>query len=189
MPSTNPSTRPRSGGFRRLSRRQVTLAAASLLVLTAVIVPASAATATSIHAACLGTFARNFSPAVILTPQPVTVTENSDYSTCAIGPTATGTETLSLTLGCIPVTAGPAAIETLTWNDATGGTSTISWSPPTIVGQTVVFNGTVTAGRHATDTATKVTSGVSYVGSVLGCILGTPVSSTTGLVDALLLTH
>jgi hypothetical protein len=154
-----------------------------------VIVPASTATAAGIDAGCLGTFTRNFSPAVTLTPQTVTVTENSSYSTCAVGPTATGTETLALTLGCIPVTAGPAAIETLAWNDATGATSTISWSAPTIVGQTVVFNGTVTAGRHTGDTATKVTSGVSYVASVVGCLLGIPVSSTTGLVDSLLLTH
>jgi hypothetical protein len=189
MPSTNPWTRPRSARFRRLSRRPVTLAAAFLLALTAVIVPASTATAASIDAACLGAFTRNFSPAVTLTPQTVTVTENSNYSTCAVGPTAAGTETLTLALGCIPVTAGPAAIETLTWNDATGGTSTISWSAPTIVGQTVVFTGTVTTGRHAGDTATKVTSGVSYVGSVVGCLLGIPVSSTTGLVDSLLLTH
>jgi hypothetical protein len=175
--------------LRRLSRRPVTLGAVFLLALTAVIVPASTATAASIDAECLGTFARSFSPAVTLTPQPVTVTENSNYSICAVGPTATGTETLTLTLGCIPVTAGPAATETITWNDATGGTSTVSWSAPTIAGQTVVFTGTVTAGRHAGDSATKVTSGVSYVGSVVGCLLGTPISSTTGLVDSLLLTH
>jgi hypothetical protein len=189
MPSTNPWTRPSSGRFRRLSRQPVTLAAAFALALTAVIVPASTATAAGIDAACLGTFTRNFSPAVTLTPQTVTVTETSNYSTCVVGPTATGTETLTLTLGCIPVTAGPAAIETLTWHDATGGTSTISWSAPTIVGQTVVFTGTVTTGRHAGDTATKVTSGVSYVGSVVGCLLGIAVSSTTGLVDSLLVTH
>lgn len=106
------------------------------------------------------------------------------------GPTATGTETLTLTLGCIPVTAGPAATETLAWHDTTGGTSTISWSAPTIVGQTVVFNGTVTAGRFNGDAAAKVTSGLSYFASVLGCVLfGIPVPFTTGLVDSLLLTH
>jgi hypothetical protein len=156
--------------------------------LSAVTVPPSTAAA-SIDAGCLGTFARNFSPALTLTPQTVTVTETSTYSTCAVGPTATGTATLTLTLGCIPVTPGPAVTETLTWNDATADTSTISWSAPTIVAQTVVFTGTVTTGRHAGDTATKVTSGVSYAGSVIGCVLGTPISSTTGLVDSLLLTH
>jgi hypothetical protein len=97
---------------------------------------------------------------------------------------------LTLTLGCIPVMAGPAATETLTWHDATGGTSTINWSAPTIVGQTVVFNGTIPAGRFNGDAATKVTSGLSYFTSVLGCVLfGTPISSTNGLVDSLLLTH
>jgi hypothetical protein len=133
MPSRHSSTRPRSGQFPRLSRRPITLTAAFLLGLSAVIVPASAATAASIDAQCVGTFSRNFSPGVTLTPQTVTVTEHSNYSTCAVGPTATGTQTLTLTLGCIPVSAGPATIETLTWHDATGGTSTISWSAPTVM--------------------------------------------------------
>jgi hypothetical protein len=189
VPCTNPRTKWRFGRFRRLSWRSVTLAAAVLLAVTAVIVPASTATATTTDAECLGTFTRNFSPAVILTPQTVTVTETSSYSTCVVGPRATGAETATLTLGCIPVTPGPAITEAVTWNDATGGTSTIDWSVPTIVGQTVVFTGTVTAGRHAGDTATKVTSGVSYIGSVIGCLLGTPISSTTGLVDSFLLTR
>jgi hypothetical protein len=193
MPSIKPWTRPRPGRFPRLSVRPVTLAAA-LLGLTAFIVPASTATAASVDAECLGSFSRTFSPAVTLAPQTVTVTETSNYSICAVpvavGATATGAETSTLSLGCIPVTAGPAATETLTWHDATGGTSTISWLAPTIVGQTVVFNGAVTAGRHNGDAATKVTSGLSYFASVLGCVLfGTPVSSTTGLVDSLLLTH
>ncbi|HSV67518.1 MAG TPA: hypothetical protein VLJ59_16635 [Mycobacteriales bacterium] len=153
------------------------------------IYPASPAAAVSIDAECLGTFTRTFSPAVTLTPQTVTVTGTNNYSTCVVGSTATGTETVTLTLACIPVTAGPATIETLTWNDATGGTSTITWAAPTIVGQTVVFTGMVTAGRHTGDTATKITSGVSYIASVIGCLLGTPISSTTGLVDSLLLTH
>jgi hypothetical protein len=190
MPSTNPRAQPRYGSFRRLSRRPVTLAGAFVLALTAVIVPASTATAASIDAECVGTFTRNFSPAVTVTPQPVTVTEHSEYSTCAVGSTATGTQTLTLTLGCVSVTTGPAAVETLTWKDAAGGISIISWSAPTVIGQTVVFTGAVTAGRHAGDTATKVTSGISYVGSVLACVLlGVPASSTTGLVDSLLLTH
>jgi hypothetical protein len=189
MPSINPWIRPMCGTSRRLSRRPVSLAAAFLLVLTAVIVPASTATATSVDALCAGEFARNFSPAITLTAQTVTVTEISDYNTCLVGPSATGAETLTLTLGCIPAMAGPAGIETVSWNDATGDTSTINWSAPTIVAQTVVFSGTVTAGRHAGDSATKVTSGVSYIGSVVHCLLGTPIASTTGLVDGLLLTH
>lgn len=40
----------------------------------------------------------------------------------------------------------------------------------------------------AGDTTTKVTSGISYIGAV-PCLLGTPVSPTTSLVDSLLLTH
>lgn len=171
------------------SRRLLTLIAALLLALTAVIVPAPAATAVTIDAECLGTFSRTFSPPVTQTPQSITVAETSSYSTCLIGPTATGTETAALTISCIPATAGPAITETLTWHDATGGTTTIAWSIPTIVGQTVVFTGTVTAGRHTGDTATKITSGISYIGSVVGCLLGTPIASTTGLVDSLLLTH
>jgi hypothetical protein len=117
------------------------------------------------------------------------VTEVSDYNTCVVGPTATGAATIILPLSCVNVTAGPAFIETVTWNDATGGTSTISWSSPTIVGQTVVFPGTVTDGRFVGDSATKVTSGISYIGSVVACLLGTPISSTTGLVDSLVLTE
>lgn len=189
MPSTDPHTQPKRSW--RRSRWPVTLAAAVLLSLTATIYPAMTATATaaSIDAHCLGTFTRTFSPPITNTPQTVTVTDHNDYNTCAIGPTATGTETATLTLSCITLTAGPATTETLTWNDATGGTSTISWSAPTIVAQTVVFTGTVTAGRHAGDTATKITSGISYLGAVLPCLLGTPIPSTTGLVDSLLLTH
>lgn len=115
------------------------------------------------------------------------MTGANDYNTCAVGPTATGVDSVTLTLGCIPVTAGPALTETITWNDATGGTSTISWSSPTVVAQTVVYNGTVTAGRYLGDDAAKVTSGISYVGSVLACLLGTPISSTTGLIDSFVL--
>jgi hypothetical protein len=189
MPSTDPQTQPKQRRSGHRSRWPVTLAAALLLSLTAMIYPASTAMATSIDAQCLGNFARSFSPPVTNTPQTVTATGHYDYSTCAIGPTATGTETVTLTLSCLPVTAGPASTETLTWNDATGGTSTITWSAPTVAAQTVVFTGTVTAGRHTGDTATKITTGVSYLGVVLPCLLGTPVSSTTGLVDSLLLTH
>lgn len=190
MPNTDLQTQPRRSW--RRSRWPLTLAAALVLSLTATIYPASTAPAfaASIDAECLGSFARTFSPPVTLTPQTVTATTAYDYTTCVVGPTVTGTESVTLTLGCIPITAGPASTETLTWNDATGGTSTITWSAPTAVGQTVVFTGTVTAGRHAGDTATKITSGISYLGVVIPCVLlGTPVSSTTGLVDSLLLTH
>lgn len=185
MSSTDPQPRPPSGQPRW---RPAALAAALLLAVTP-IAPASAATAASIDAECLGTFARTFTPPVTHTPQQVTVTGTYDYTTCLVGPTATGTETATLTLSCIPITAGPATTETLTWHDATSGASTIAWSPPTIIGQTVVYTGTVTAGRHTGDTATKITSGVSYLGSILPCLLGTPIPATTGLVDSLLLTH
>jgi len=60
VPCTNPRTQWRFGRFRRLSRRSVTRAAAVLLAVTAVIVPASTATATTSDAECLGTFTRNF---------------------------------------------------------------------------------------------------------------------------------
>jgi hypothetical protein len=163
------------------------LVAVVLLTLTAVVIPAITANATSIDAECLGGFSRTFTPAVTLSPQPVTVTGANDYNTCIIGPTATGAETESLTLGCIPVTGGPATTETVTWR--TGDASTIEWSIPVITGQTVVFTGTVTSGRNVGDTATKITSGISYVGSVVGCLLGIPIASTTGLIDSLLLTH
>lgn len=152
--------------------------------------PSSPARASSIDVECLGDFARTFSPAVTATPQTVTVTEANDYGTCVIGSTGTGAATISpITLSCVPATAGPAYVETVTWTDATGGSSTISWSAPTVVAQTVVFTGTVTSGRYVGDSATKVTSGISYLGSVVGCLLGTPISSTTGLIDSLLLTH
>ncbi|WP_437619028.1 hypothetical protein [Sorangium sp. So ce1151] len=78
---------------------------------------------------------------------------------------------------------------TVTWNDATGGTSTISWSAPTVGGQTAIFGGTVTDGRYAGDSATKVTSWISYLGGVVGCLLGAPVNNTTCLVDSLVLTQ
>lgn len=169
--------------------RLARLATGMLLTLVAAVTPAITANATSIDAECLGSFSRTFTPAVTLAPQPVTVTGANDYSTCVVGPTATGAEADTLTLGCVPVTAGPATTETVTWGDPTGDTSTIDWSIPVITGQTVVFTGTVTAGRNAGDTATKITSGISYVGSVVGCLLGTPIASTTGLIDSLLLTH
>jgi hypothetical protein len=190
MPSTDPQTQPTTSPSRRLSRWPVTLAAALLLALTALTYPAATASATSIDAHCVGTFTRTFSPPVTSTPQSVTVTGTFDYTTCLIGSTATGTETDTVTLSCIPATTA-AITETLTWNDTTSPpTSTITWSGATAIGQTVVYTGTVTAGRHTGDTATKITSGISYVGALLPCLLGTtPVSSATGLVDSLLLTH
>lgn len=183
MPSIDARALP--GSFR--FRPGLALAAA-LLVLGAATIPASTATAAGVDAACAGTFTRTFSPAITLTPQTIAVTETSSYGACLAGPTATGAETATLTLGCVPITPGPAVVETLTWGDAGGGTSAINWSVPTIVGQTVVFTGTVAAGRYVGDTATKVTSGVSYLVSLVPCLLGTPISSTTGLVDSLLLT-
>jgi hypothetical protein len=163
---------------------------AAVLATAAVCVgPAAPARASSIDVECIGSFSRGFSPAVAIASQTITVTDTNDYNTCVIGSTATGAATISLPLSCVNVTAGPAFTETITWNDATGGTSTISWSAPTVVGQTVVFTGTVTAGRYVGDTADKVTSGISYVGSVVACLLGTPISSTTGLIDSLLLTQ
>jgi hypothetical protein len=171
-------------------RAAQTTVAVVLAAAVAVYVGATApARASSIDVECVGSFSRTFSPAVTNTQQTVTVTEASDYNTCVIGSTATGADTATLSLACVNVTAGPAITETITWSDATGGTSTISWSPPTVGAQTVVYTGTVTAGRYVGDSATKVTSGVSFFASVVGCLLGTPVSSTTGLVDSLLLTQ
>jgi hypothetical protein len=104
---------------------------AALLAAVAVCVgPSAPAHATSIDVECVGSFGRSFSPAVTTTSQSVTVTEANDYNTCVIGSTASGAATLTLDLSCVPVTAGPAEDETVTWNDATGGTSTISWGPP-----------------------------------------------------------
>jgi hypothetical protein len=169
-------------------RATQTTMAAVLVAAAAVCVGLTApARASSIDVECVGSFGRTFSPAVTVTSQTVTVTEASDYNTCVVGSTATGAATISMPLSCVNVTAGPAFTETITWHDATGGTSAISWSAPTVVGQTVVFTGTVTTGRYVGDSATKVTSGISYVGSVVQCLLGTPVSSTTGLIDSLLL--
>jgi hypothetical protein len=170
-------------------RRATQTAVAAVLAAAVCVGPTAPARASSIDVECVGSFGRTFSPAITVASQNVTVTEANDYNTCVIGSTATGAETVTLALSCVNVTAGPAVTETITWNDATGGTSTINWSVPTIVAQTVVFNGTVTAGRYVGDSATKVTSGVSYVGSVVACLLGTPVSSTTGLIDSLLLTQ
>jgi hypothetical protein len=170
-------------------RAAETTGAAVLAAITLCLGPTAPARASSIDVECAGSFSRSFSPAVTTTSQTVTVTEANDYNTCAVGPTATGAATVTLSLACVNVTAGPALTETVTWNDATGGTSTISWSSPTVVGQTVVFTGTVSDGRYVGDSATKVTSGISYVGSVAGCLLGTPISSTTGLIDSLLLTR
>lgn len=161
----------------------------STFLFTAIAVGVAApARAAVLDVECLGSFSRSFSPPIALAAQTLTATGATDYNTCAIGPTATGSDVVTLPLACIDITAGPAITETITWSDATGGTSTIAWSAPTVVAQTVVFTGTVTAGRFAGDTADKVTSGVSYFASVVGCLLGTPIASTNGLVDSLLLT-
>jgi len=140
-----------------------------------------------IDAECLGSFTRTFSPPVTVTSQTVTATSTDSYSTCAVGPAGTGTTVTTLTLSCVNLTAGPAETETIAWQGS-GDTSTIAWSPPVIAGQTVVFTGTITAGLHVGDTATKVTSGISYFGSVVECLLGTPITQTSGLIDSLLIT-
>lgn len=170
-------------------RAAQTTVAAMLAAIAVCVGPPAPAHATSIDVECAGSFSRDFSPAITTTSQTVTVTEASDYNTCVVGSTASGAATITLPLSCVNITAGPAFVETVTWNDATGGTSTISWGAPTVVGQTVVFTGTVTDGRYLGDSATKVTSGVSYIGSVVGCLLGTPISSTTGVIDSLVLTQ
>src|SRR5512140_1129773 len=109
-----------------------TTVAAVLAVAVCVGSPAPAR-ASSIDVESVGSFSRTFSPAVTTTSQTVTVTEANDYNTSVIGPTGTGADTVTLALACVPVTAGPAITETISWNDATGGTSTISWSAPTVV--------------------------------------------------------
>lgn len=168
---------------------QTTMAGVLAAAAAVCVGPAAPASASSIDVECVGSFSRSFSPAITVTSQTTTVTGAYDYNTCVVGSTATAADTVSFPLSCVNVTAGPALTETITWTDATGGTSTISWSAPTVVGQTVVFTGTVTAGRYIGDSAAKVTSGISYIGSVVGCLLGTPISSTTGLIDSLLLTQ
>ncbi|WP_437681984.1 hypothetical protein [Sorangium sp. So ce131] len=179
----------RNAKINTLRVAQLTVAAIMAAAAPVCFTLAAPARAAVIDVHCAGSFSRSFSPAVTATPQTVTVTEAFDYDTCAIGPSATGAASIAVSLSCVPVTAGPPETETVTWNDATGGTSTITWSAPTVAGQTAIFTGTVTAGRYAGDSATKVTSGISYLGSVVGCLLGTPVSSTTGLVDSIVLTQ
>lgn len=170
-------------------RAAQTTVAAALAAVAVCVGPSAPARATSIDVECVGSFARGLSPAATTTTQTITVTEANDYNTCVIGSTASGAATITLDLACVPVTAGPPEDETITWNDATGGTSTISWGSPTVAVGEVVYTGSVTAGRYVGDTATKITSGISYLGSVAGCLLGTPISSTTGLIDSLVLTQ
>lgn len=146
------------------------------------------ALAGTVDAQCVGSFTRTFSPAVTLTAQSVTATSADSYSTCLVGPAGIGATVTTLSLSCVTLTVGPAETETIAWQDGAGDTSTVAWSQPVISAQTVVFTGTVTAGLYAGDTAAKVTSGVSYLGSVVGCLLGTPISQTTGLIDSLVLT-
>jgi len=189
QPEENEDRMPRIAKTNHQRAARTTVAAVLVAAAAVCVGPTAPARASSIDVECLGSFGRTFSPAVTVASQNVTVTEANDYNTCAIGSTATGADTVTLALACVNVTAGPAVTETITWNDATGGTSTIAWSAPTVVGQTVVFTGTVTAGRYFGDSTTKVTSGVSYIGSVVGCLLGTPISSTTGVIDSLLLTQ
>ncbi|WP_424215753.1 hypothetical protein ACN20G_26705 (plasmid) [Streptomyces sp. BI20] len=165
-----------------------TALAAMGLAATGLVGTASPASAGVIDVECVGTFGRSFSPGLSPATQPTLVTNTSTYSTCLTGASGTGVDAGTFDLSCVPVTAGPPAIETIGWNDAQGSSSTISWSAPTAVGQTVVLTGRVTSGLYAGDTATKITSGVSYLGSLPGCLLGVPVTTGTGLVDSLLLT-
>ncbi|WP_437660825.1 hypothetical protein [Sorangium sp. So ce1182] len=179
----------RNPKIRTLRIAQLTVATVMAAAAAVCFTFAAPARAAVIDVQCAGSFNRSFSPAITVAPQTVTATEAFDYDTCLIGPSATGAASATLSLSCVNVTAGPPETETVTWNDATGGTSTIAWSAPTIVGQTILFTGTVTAGRYAGDSATKITSGISYLGSVVGCLLGTPISNTTGLVDSIVLTQ
>jgi hypothetical protein len=159
-----------------------------LIVGTAVLVPAPRASAQGIDVECLGSFSRTFAPGVTQTARTIDVSGTYTYSTCATGPEGTGTDTDSVSLSCIPVTAAPAETETVSWDDGEGDTSTIAWSAPTVVADTVVYDGTVTAGLYLGDTAVKVTEGVSYLGDVLSCeLFGTPITSTTGVIASLLL--
>jgi hypothetical protein len=178
-------------GSREARRHGRTLLPAVVLALALVIwSPGSIrhAAAGIIDAHCAGSFTRTFNPPVTNTPQAVTVTDSASYDTCLVGSTGSGRTVEILTLSCVNITALPALTETITWHDPAGDNSTIAWSHATVVGQTVVFTGTVTAGLHAGDTATKVTSGVSYLASVAQCLLGTPVAQTNGLIDSLVLT-
>ena len=152
-----------------------------------VLAPAApAAHAGVVDAQCAGTFTRTFTPPIGTTPHTVTASSTDSYSTCLVGPSGTGQTSTTTTLSCVNITALPPETEVISWNDAT--TSTIVWNQPVAAAQTVVFTGTVTAGAHAGDTATKTTSGVSYLASVVTCLLGTPIAQTTGLVDSLILT-
>lgn len=189
MPAIPPRFSP-ARARRCLRRGAVPLAAVLLAVVSLAWLPGAAgrAAASVIDAECTGTFTRTFSPPVTTTPQQVTATSTDSYSLCAAGPAGTGITSTTLPLSCVNVTAGPAETETITWQDAQAGTSTIAWGQPVIAGQIVVFTGTVTAGRYAGATAVKVTSGISYIGSVLPCLLGTPQAQTTGLIDSLLVT-
>src|ERR1051326_1564367 len=163
-------------------RRLCALAAAmSLAAISLAWLPGAAgpAAASTLDAQCSGTFVRTFSPPVTTTTQTVTATSTDSYSTCLAGPAGTGITTTTLPLSCLNLTAGPAETETITWNDGSGDSSTTASGQPVIAGQTVVFTGTVTAGLYHGATAAKGTSGISCIGSVLPCLLGTPISQTT----------
>ena len=185
-----PSAIPRA--HRARTRRIASvLAALALAIATPAGLPGGIgrAAASTLDAQCLGTFVRTFTPPVTTSTQNVTVVSTDSYSTCVAGPTGTGLTTTTLPLSCVNVTAGPAETETITWNDVDGDTSTIAWGQPVVAGQTVVFTGAVTGGLYHGATATKITSGISYVGSVTPCLLlGTPIAQTTGLIDSLTIT-
>lgn len=170
--------------------RRLTYAALLLAVVPLAWLPAAAGTASAaaLDAQCSGSFIRTFTPPVTTTTQDVTAVSTDSYSTCLTGFTGTGLTVTTLPLSCLNVTAGPAETEAITWNDPARDTSTIAWGQPVIAGQTVVFHGTVTAGLYRGATTAKITSGISYLGSVLPCLLGTPISQTTGLIDSLTIT-
>src|ERR1700722_6284501 len=170
--------------------RLLTVAGAVILLIvgTAALVPAQRALAQGIDVECLGSFSRAFDPGVTQTAHTTDVSGTYTYSTCATGPEGTGTDNDSVSLSCIPVTAAPAETETISWDDGASDASTIAWPAPTVVADTVVYDGTVTAGLYLGGTAVKVTEGVSYLGDVLGCeLFGTPITSTTGVIASLLL--
>lgn len=170
--------------------RRLMCAALLLAVVPLAWLPAAAGTASAaaLDAQCSGSFIRTFTPPVTTITQNVTAVSTDSYSTCLTGFTGTGLTVTTLPLSCLNVTAGPAETETITWNDPARDTSTIAWGQPVIAGQTVVFHGTVTAGLYRGATTAKTTSGISYLGSVLPCLLGTPISQTTGLIDSLTIT-
>ncbi|MEV0757927.1 hypothetical protein [Streptosporangium sp. NPDC050280] len=109
-----------------------------------------------------------------------------DAVTCLIGSTGTGAESVSVSLACLTLGPGPATTETVTWTDATGGTSTIawnvcpSWSPPPAPSPQAATSATPPPASPAASATTPACPAA--------CSATAPISSATGLVDSLLLT-